>query len=53
MKVYFKPDNTEGITQDELDNFNFIANTLLDDDDDYEKVQAVTEKILKEYEWSI
>lgn len=49
MREYFRMDNTEGFTEKELDTLNLMANMLLDDEDDDEKVQAVTEKILREY----
>lgn len=45
---YFTMENTEGFTQEELDNMNILANERISDETNNEEIQSVCERILKE-----
>lgn len=46
---HFRIDNTEGFTQEQLDELNRIANEQITDDMEPEEVQAIEERILKNF----
>lgn len=46
---HFRMDNTDGFTQEQLDELNRIANEQITDDMEPEEVQATTESILKNF----
>ena len=46
---HFRIDNTEGFTQEQLDELNRIANEQITDDMEPDEVQAIEERILKNF----
>ncbi len=50
MEQYFKMDNTEGYTQEQLDEMNRMANERITNREDYEEIQQVCEKVQKKYD---
>ncbi len=49
MKKYFRFDNTEGYTEEQIAELNRLANEQITEDMDAEEIQAIEEKILREF----
>ena len=49
MTNYFRLDNTEGYTEEQIAELNMLANKQITEDMDAEEIQAIEEKILREF----
>jgi hypothetical protein len=49
MTNYFRLDNTEGYTEEQIAELNRRANEQITEDMDAEEIQAIEEKILREF----
>ena len=49
MINYFRLDNTEGYTEEEIAELNRLANEQITEDMDAEEIQAIEEMILREF----
>ena len=49
MTNYFRLDNTEGYTEEQIAELNRLANEQITEDMDAEEIQAIEEKILREF----